>query len=114
MVAELSALVAATYQSHSSDIVDVLSELLDKAQTELDDARYAVTNVAHNFAMLTQSIEDQLAQAKKGPGEGQGGQVGACHCFGCGESRSCRGSGDFGIFEGVSGCQQEHLRPSGL
>ena len=43
----------------------MLTELLDKAQTELDDARYAVTNVAHNFAMLTQSIEDQLAQAKK-------------------------------------------------
>ena len=42
----------------------MLTELLDKAQTELDDARFAVTNAAHNFATLKQSIEDQMAQAK--------------------------------------------------
>ena len=62
---ELSAPAAATYKSHSSDIVDVLNDLLDKAQTELDDTRHAESNAAHNFAMLEQSLEDQLAQDNK-------------------------------------------------
>jgi len=62
---ELSAPVAAAYKSHSSNIVDVLNDLLDKAQTELDDTRHAESNAAHNFAMLKQSLEDQLAQLNK-------------------------------------------------
>jgi len=62
---ELSAPVAAAYKSHSSNIVDVLNDLLDKAQTELDDTRHAESNAAHNFALLKQSLEDQLAQLNK-------------------------------------------------
>merc|ERR1719414_2422993 len=62
---ELSAPAAAAYKSHSSDIVDVLNDLLDKSQTELDDTRHAESNAAHNFAMLKQSLEDQLAQDNK-------------------------------------------------
>ena len=62
---ELSAPAAATYKSHSSDIVDVLNDLLDKAQTELDDTRHAESSAAHNFAMLKQSLEDQLTQNNK-------------------------------------------------
>ena len=38
---ELSAPVVVACKSHSSNIVDVLSGLLDKAQTELDDTRHA-------------------------------------------------------------------------
>ena len=34
-------------------------------QSELDDTRRAVSNAAHNFAMLKQSLEDQLAQDNK-------------------------------------------------
>ena len=34
--------------NHSSNIVDVLSDLLDKAQTELCDTRHAESNAAHN------------------------------------------------------------------
>ena len=56
---ELFAFVGETYQSHNSDIVDVLTELLNKAQFEIDDTRYAKSNVAHNFAMLMQFLEDQ-------------------------------------------------------
>jgi len=62
---ELSAPEAAAYKSHSSNIVDVLNDLLDTAQTELDDTRHAESTAAHNFAMLKQSLEDQLAQNKK-------------------------------------------------
>ena len=32
--------------------MDVLSGLLDKAQTEFDDTRHAESNAAHNFSML--------------------------------------------------------------
>ena len=49
----------------------VLLELLDlahvvlgetEAQTQSDEARHAESNAAHNFALLRQSLEDQLAQ----------------------------------------------------
>ena len=43
----------------------MLNDLLDKAQSELDDTRHAVSNAAHNFAMLKQSLEDQLAHNNK-------------------------------------------------
>ena len=49
---ELSAPVVVACKSHSSNIVDVLSGLLDKAQTELDDTRHAESNAAHIFSML--------------------------------------------------------------
>ena len=38
------------------DVVDVISDLLDKVQTELDDTRHAESNAAHNFSMLQQSL----------------------------------------------------------
>ena len=44
--------------NHSSDIADVLNDLLDKAGL-------AETNDEHNFVMLKQSLEDQLAQGDK-------------------------------------------------
>ena len=58
---ELSAPVVVACKSHSSNIADVLSDSLDKAQTELDDTRHAESNAAHNFSMLQQALEDQLA-----------------------------------------------------
>lgn len=51
---EMSALVAATYQSHSSDIVDVLTDSLNKAQTGFDDTLHAETTVAKNSTLLKQ------------------------------------------------------------
>ena len=57
--------VVETYQSHSSDIVDVLTLLLNKAQFEIDDTRHAKSNAANNFAMLMQFLEDQLTQDNK-------------------------------------------------
>ena len=50
--------------SHSSDIVDVLNDLY-KVEAQLDETRHADLNVAHNFALLKQSLEDQLAQDSK-------------------------------------------------
>jgi chromosome segregation ATPase len=62
---DLGAPKAAVYKSHSSDIIDVLTNLLTKAQTQLDAARKAETNAAHNFALLKQSLEDQKSQNQK-------------------------------------------------
>ena len=47
-----SALAAAAYVSHSTNTVDVLDELLDKAKTEMVETRHAETNAAHNFTFL--------------------------------------------------------------
>ena len=69
--------------SHSSNIVDVLSDFLDKAQTELDDTRHAESNVAHNFSMLQQSLEDQLAQLNRAFHESEGGRGGIHDVVGC-------------------------------
>ena len=62
---ELSAPVVVACKSHSSSIVDLLSDLLDKAQTEFDDTRHAESNAGHNFSMLQQSLEDQFAQLNR-------------------------------------------------
>ena len=62
---ELSAPVVVACKSHSSNIVDVLSDLLDQAQTELDDTLHAESNAAHNFSMFQQSLEDQFAQLNR-------------------------------------------------
>ena len=49
----------------SSNIMDVFSDFLDKAQTEVDDNRHAESNTAHNISMIQQSLEDQLAQLNR-------------------------------------------------
>ena len=53
---ELSAPVVVACKSRRSNIVHVLSGLLGKAQTELDDTRRAESNVAHIFSLLQQSL----------------------------------------------------------
>ena len=45
--------------------MDVLNDLLDKAQTLLDVTRHAGSNAGHNFALLKQSLEEQLTQDNK-------------------------------------------------
>merc|ERR1712194_147279 len=52
---------AAVYKSHSSNIVDVLEDLKEKAEEELSALRKAESNSKHNFDMLRQSLEDQMA-----------------------------------------------------
>jgi len=52
---------AAVYESKSGGIVDVLADMKDKAESELDELRKAEGNAKHNFNMLKQSLEDQIA-----------------------------------------------------
>jgi len=51
---------AATYESKSGSIVDVLEDMKEKAESELDELRKAEGNAKHNFNMLKQSLEDQI------------------------------------------------------
>merc|ERR1719433_1760929 len=76
--ASFGAPAAAVYESHSGGIVETLEGLLDKAEAQLDKARKTETAAAHNFAMLKQSLEDEIkfasgnmAKAKKGIAESE-------------------------------------------
>merc|ERR1719163_41047 len=44
------------YKSHSGSIIDVLTDLKQKAETQLDEARTEEMNAKHNFDLLKQSI----------------------------------------------------------
>jgi chromosome segregation ATPase len=52
---------AATYKSQSGGIVDVLEDLKEKAEGELAAARKTESSAKHNFEMMKQSLEDQMA-----------------------------------------------------
>lgn len=71
-MAELGAPAPAAYKGKSGGIVDVLEDMLDKAETELSEARKEEMTAQHNYDMLKQSLSDQikfdneeLAEAKK-------------------------------------------------
>jgi len=58
---DLTAPEASVYESKSGSIVNVLEDMKDKAESELDELRKTETNSKHNFNMLKQSLEDQIA-----------------------------------------------------
>jgi len=74
---DMGAPAAAVYKSHSSSIVDVLEDLKDKAEEQLADVRKAESNSAHNFSMLKQSLEDQVAYDNKELGDAKSGKAAA-------------------------------------
>merc|ERR1719210_246189 len=51
----------AVYKTHSTNILDVLDDLKEKAEEELASLRKAFANSKHNFDMLKQSLEMQIA-----------------------------------------------------
>merc|ERR1719277_1877534 len=62
---ELGAPAAATYKSHSSNILDVLEDMKEKVEEQLSSLRKAELGAKHNFEMLKQSLVDQSAQDTK-------------------------------------------------
>merc|ERR1712039_788001 len=61
------------YKGQSGGIIDTLTELLEKAQSQLADARHAETTNVHNFDLMEQGLKDEIkngnkemAEAKKG------------------------------------------------
>jgi len=59
---DVGAPAGATYKTHSTGILDVLSDLQEKAEAKLAELRKAEKTARHNFDMLKQSLSDQLTQ----------------------------------------------------
>jgi len=67
--AAFGAPAATVYKTQSGGIVDVLEDMKEKAESQLADLRKAEVNAKHNFEMLKQSLEDQLAADTKDMGD---------------------------------------------
>merc|ERR550532_3245138 len=74
---ELGSPAAAAYKTHSSNILDVLEDLKEKAEGQLSDLRKAEVNARHNFNMLKQSLEDQMAADTKDMNDEKAGKAAA-------------------------------------
>merc|ERR1719345_175408 len=61
----MGAPAAVVYKSHSTDILDLLEDLKEKAEEELAALRKAETNTKQNFEMLEQSLTDANANDNK-------------------------------------------------
>jgi hypothetical protein len=55
----------AVYKKDRGGIIGVLENLLDKAQDQLEKARTSETAKRHNFALLKQSLDDEMDADKK-------------------------------------------------
>jgi hypothetical protein len=71
--ADMGAPAAAVYEGQSGNIIETMQGLLEKAESQLADARQKEVAAANNFAMLKQSLVDatkfankDLADAKQG------------------------------------------------
>jgi len=53
------------YQSQGSGILDTISDMKEKAESTLSDARTAEMKAAHEYEMLKQSLEMQMSTMKK-------------------------------------------------
>lgn len=62
---EVGAPAPEAYKSKSGSIIDVLEDMREKAQTQLDEARKEEASAKHNFAMLKQSLDDQISADSK-------------------------------------------------
>lgn len=63
--AEVGAPAAEAYKSKSGSIIDVLEDMREKAEGQLGEARKEESNAKHNFAMLKQSLDDQIKADSK-------------------------------------------------
>lgn len=81
---------ASVYDSHSGDIVQVMEDLSEKAETQLAETRTKETSNLHNFEMLKQSLVDEVKFANSEMGEAKQGIAKST------ESKST-GEGDLGV-----------------
>jgi len=61
----MGAPAAAVYKSQSGGIIEVLEDMKEKAESQLAELRKAEEASQHNFAMLKQSLEAQIAADEK-------------------------------------------------
>merc|ERR1719291_88193 len=56
---------ATVYKGQSGGIIQVLTDLLEKAQSQLADARNTETKNIHNFELMAQGLSDEIKFGKK-------------------------------------------------
>jgi len=74
---DMGAPAAAVYKTHSGSIFDVLEDLKEKAEAQLSELRKAEVSAKHNYEMLKQSLEDQLAADNKDMSSTKSGKAAA-------------------------------------
>jgi len=72
---EFGAPAVASYKSQSGGIVDVLEDMKEKAESQLAEVRKAEEAAKHNYAMLKQSLEAQIAADTKDMKEEKAGKA---------------------------------------
>mmetsp|Transcript_91036 Transcript_91036/g.181007 ORF Transcript_91036/g.181007 Transcript_91036/m.181007 type:complete len:567 (+) Transcript_91036:52-1752(+) len=72
---EFGAPAVASYKSQSGGIVDVLEDMKEKAESQLAEVRKAEGAAKHNYAMLKQSLEAQIAADTKDMKEEKAGKA---------------------------------------
>jgi len=72
---ELGAPAPDAYKSKSGGIVDTLSDMKEKAEGELSEARKAEANAQHNYDMLKQGLTDEIAAANHEKKEAEEGKA---------------------------------------
>merc|ERR1719379_19242 len=82
---DLGAPEPAAYKSKSGGIVDVLTDMKEKADTELSEVRKAEKNNAHNFEMLKLSITDAIKASKHELDENQAAKAEAAETLAAAE-----------------------------
>jgi len=56
---------ATVYQGQSGGIIQTLTDLLEKAQSQLADARHTETANVHNFQLMEQGLKDEIKFGRK-------------------------------------------------
>jgi len=72
---EFGAPAAASYKSQSGGIIEVLEDMKEKAESQLAELRKAEETAKHNYDMLKQSLESQIAADKKDMKEEKAGKA---------------------------------------
>jgi len=72
---EFGAPAAAAYKSQSGGIIEVLEDMKEKAESQLAELRKAEESAKHNYAMLKQSLEAQIAADSKDMKEEKAGKA---------------------------------------
>jgi len=99
---EVNAPAAATYKSHSGGIVEILEDMKEKAEGSLSDLRKSETTTKHNFDMLKQSLEDQLAADNKDKSEEESTKAAA-------EEAKATAEGDLAVTKKTLASAEEEL-----
>jgi len=68
---------AAVYENQSGGILEVLGDMLDKAETQLESARQTETKSLHAYEMVKQSLTDEIKFGNKEMGEAKAGTAAA-------------------------------------